>query len=183
MPGEKILVVDDDPIQLKLTRILLSAKGYDIETAESALSALEVAKTFRPSLIITDFELPDLDGLELAQQFKTNSELQNIPIVLLTSGSQGIDEQTARDHGCIGFMTKPIRAQTFAEQVGAFLRSGAGSPPAAGGALVLVVNDDSLERRILQERLKEAGFAVATAKDGADGLDQARQRLKPAWPS
>src|SRR5580693_1100592 len=120
MPSEKILVVDDDPIQLKLIRILLAAKAYDVETAETALAAIEALRTFRPALIITDFQLPDFDGLQLARQLKENPATRDIPVVLLTAGSQGIDEKTARDGGCLGFMTKPIRAQTFAEQVSSY---------------------------------------------------------------
>ena len=181
MPGQKILIVDDDPIHLKLTRILLSGKDYEVETAETAEYAIEIVRTFQPALIITDYQLPDFDGLELARRLKTNPPTQNIPVVLMTSISQGIDETIAKQAGCAGFIAKPIRAQTFAEHVKRFLVDGdPGTRAFSGaGALALVVNDDPVERRILQEQLKAIGFNTATAADGADGLEQAR-KLHPA---
>ncbi len=180
MPSEKLLIIDDDPIQLKLTRILLSAKGYFVETAETGQLAMEVLASFTPSLIITDYHLPDIDGLELARQIRANPGSGKIPIVMLTAGSGGVDEKSAREAGCIGLIMKPIRAQTFAEQVRIFLQGGpaSGSQPGAG-LLALVVNDDAAERRLLKERLGALGFTVAIAKDGADGLEQAR-KVKPA---
>ena len=180
MPNEKILIIDDDPIHLRLTRILLSAKGYIVESAETGQAAIEVLRAFVPNLIITDYQLPDIDGLELARQVRNNPLTNTIPIVLLTAGADGADEKLAREAGCVGFIMKPIRAQSFAEQVRIFVQGGTSISMMPGaGSLVLVVNDDSVERRILSERLVAEGFKVAIARDGADGLDQAR-RLQPA---
>jgi len=181
MPGQKVLIVDDDPIHLKLTGILLSGKDFEVETAETAEYALEVIRTFQPSLIITDYQLPDFDGLELARRLKANPSTQGIPVVLMTSISQGIDDVIAKQAGCAGFIAKPIRAQTFAEHVLRFLKdTDASTRPFTGaGLLALVVNDDAVERRILQEQLKAQGFNIAVAADGVDGLNQARS-LKPA---
>src|SRR3954462_4888096 len=107
MTGRKVLIVDDDPIYLKLTGILLSGKDFEVETAETAEYALEIIRTFLPSLIITDYQLPDFDGLELARRLKTNPLTQGIPVVLMTSISQGIDEAVAKQSGCAGFIAKP----------------------------------------------------------------------------
>jgi CheY-like chemotaxis protein len=83
--SERILVVDDDPIQLKLTRVLLSAKGYYVETAEAGSDALALAKAMRPTLVITDFQLPDLTGIELTKAIRSDPETAEIPVVLLTA--------------------------------------------------------------------------------------------------
>src|SRR5262245_32000855 len=147
MPGQKVLIVDDDPIHLKLTGILLSGKDFEVETAETAEYALEVIRNFQPSLIITDYQLPDFDGLELARRLKANPSTQNIPEVVMTTIYQGIDEGIAKPASCAGFTAKPTRAQTFAEHVLRFLTdTDTGTRSFTGaGLLELVVNDDPVE--------------------------------------
>jgi two-component system cell cycle response regulator DivK len=84
MPGESILVVDDNPANLKLARVLLASEGYEVRTAGDAEEALEVLTAFSPRLILMDLQLPGMDGLALTRQLKKDPKTRDIVIVALT---------------------------------------------------------------------------------------------------
>ena len=85
MAGEPILIVDDTPVNLKLTRILLVNEGYKVMTAASAEEALELLRSYHPQLILADIQLPGIDGLELTRRIKKNEETRDITVVALTA--------------------------------------------------------------------------------------------------
>ena len=85
MAGEAILIVDDTPVNLKLTRILLVNEGYKVLTAASAEEALELLRSFHPVLILADVQLPGMDGLELTRRVKQTEGMRDILIVALTA--------------------------------------------------------------------------------------------------
>src|ERR1039457_5009426 len=95
MAGESILVVDDTPVNLKLTRILLVNEGYKVMTAASGEEALELLHSFHPVLILTDIQLPGIDGLELTRRIRQNEARRDIPGVALTAFAMKGDEQRA----------------------------------------------------------------------------------------
>ncbi len=114
MAGEAILIVDDNPVYLKLIRVLLTAKGYDIRTATDAEEALAVLGTFRPRLILMDVQLPGMTGLELTQRLKSDPTTRNLIIVALTAYAMKGDEEKAL-HAAMGLSPsrstlKPCRA-------------------------------------------------------------------------
>ena len=78
MAGEPILIVDDTPVNLKLTRILLVNEGYKVMTAASAEEALELLRSYHPRLILADIQLPGIDGLELTRRIKKNEQTRDI---------------------------------------------------------------------------------------------------------
>src|SRR5262245_17515406 len=96
MADEKILVVDDNAMNLKLARMLLEAKGYKIQTAIDGFEALKLAEEIQPNLILLDIQLPGIDGLEVARRLKGNPVTQAIPIVALTAYAMKGDEEKAR---------------------------------------------------------------------------------------
>src|SRR5262245_57842518 len=104
MPGEPILIVDDTPVNLKLTRILLVNEGYEVLTAASAEEALEVLSGFHPDLVLADIQLPGIDGLELTRRIKQNAQTRDITVVALTAFTAQGDEQKALDAGCDGYI-------------------------------------------------------------------------------
>ena len=108
MPGEPILIVDDNPQNLKLARVLLAGEGYDVRTATDAEAALELLATFHPRLILMDLQLPGMDGLELTRQLKADPTRRDIVIVALTAYAMKGDEEKARAAGCDDYVTKPI---------------------------------------------------------------------------
>src|SRR4029077_10366175 len=107
MAGEPILVVDDTPVNLKLTRIVLANEGYKVLTAASAEEALELLRGYHPDLVLADIQLPGIDGLELTRRIKKNETTRDISVVALTAFATKGDEQKAIDAGCDGYITKP----------------------------------------------------------------------------
>lgn len=108
MAGETILVVDDTPINLKLTRILLAREGYATRTAASAEEALASLKESLPHLILADILLPGMDGLEFTRLVKADPRTRRIPVVALSALASADDEKRAREAGCDGYISKPI---------------------------------------------------------------------------
>lgn len=121
MAAEAILIVDDTPVNLKLTRILLTNEGYEVTTAASAEEALELLKSSHPSLVLADIQLPGMDGLELTRQIKQNPATKDILVVALTAYAMKGDEQRAMDAGCDGYITKPIDTRTLGMRLREYL--------------------------------------------------------------
>ena len=113
MAGEPILIVDDNALNLKLIRVLLTGHGYDVRAAADAEEALVVLQTFRPALILMDLQLPGMDGLELTRRLKADPARRQIVILALTAYAMKGDEQKARDAGCDGYIAKPIDTRTL----------------------------------------------------------------------
>jgi two-component system cell cycle response regulator DivK len=108
MAGEPILIIDDNPQNLKLARLILANQGYDVRTAADAEQALETLASYRPRLILMDLQLPGMDGLTLTRRLKGDPSRRDIPIVALTAYAMKGDEEKARDAGCDAYVTKPI---------------------------------------------------------------------------
>jgi CheY-like chemotaxis protein len=108
MASESILVVDDNPQNLKLARVVLCAEGYDVRTAVDAEDALTLLESFTPRLILMDVQLPGMDGLELTRQLKADPARRHIVIIAVTSYAMKGDDQKAFAAGCDGYMSKPI---------------------------------------------------------------------------
>lgn len=121
MAGEPILIVDDNPLNLKVIRVLLATEGYDVRTASDAEEALAVLQTFRPRLILMDLQLPGVDGLELTRRLKGDPATQDLTIVALTAYAMMGDEQKALDAGCDGYIPKPIDTRTLPSVVATYL--------------------------------------------------------------
>ena len=121
MAGEAILIVDDNPTNLKLVRVLLLGEGYDARTATDAEEALELLRSFHPRLILMDVQLPGMDGLELTRRLKANAKTREITVVALTAYAMKGDEQKALDAGCDGYIAKPIDTRNLPRLVGEYL--------------------------------------------------------------
>jgi CheY-like chemotaxis protein len=121
MAGAPILIVDDQPANLKLVAFLLEKAGHEVRTAASAPEALGILKAFHPRLILMDLQLPGMDGLALTRQLKADSNTRDITIVALTAYAMKGDEEKARQAGCDGYLTKPIDTRSFASRVAAYL--------------------------------------------------------------
>jgi two-component system, cell cycle response regulator DivK len=114
MAGEAILIVDDNPVNLKLLRITLAVAGYDVRTAVDAEQAVSVLASFRPRLILMDIQLPGMDGLELTRRLKADPATRKAIILAVTAYAMKGDEQRALASGCDGYITKPIDTRTLA---------------------------------------------------------------------
>jgi CheY-like chemotaxis protein len=122
MPGEPVLVIDDNPANAALITFLLKANGYDVRKAGDADEAVAILAGFRPRLIMMDLQLPGMDGLELTRRLKADDRTRDIVIVALTAYAMKGDEQRARAAGCDGYITKPIDTRTLPSVISEYIR-------------------------------------------------------------
>src|SRR2546423_15238610 len=128
MANEPILIVDDNPTNLKLARIVLEEAGFEIQTAVSASDALRVLEVFRPRLVLMDLQLPDLDGLELTRRLKQDARYADVVIVALTAYAMKGDEAKALAAGCAAYITKPIDVGELPKTIAAHLTAKSRAP-------------------------------------------------------
>jgi CheY-like chemotaxis protein len=132
--GEKtgtILIVDDNPLNLKLARVVLEMEGYPVRMAGDAQEALRSIDEERPMLILMDIQLPGMDGLELTRQLKSDPTTRGILIIAMTAFAMKGDDTKAIAAGCDGYVTKPIDITTFPDFLAGFLgKRGAARRPA-----------------------------------------------------
>jgi two-component system cell cycle response regulator DivK len=124
MSGEAILIVDDNPTNLKLARVVLANAGYQITAAANAEEALDRLTSLHPDLILMDIQLPDMDGLELTQRLKADPATRDIVIVAMTAYAMKGDAARAAGAGCDGYIVKPIDTRALPHQVAAHLDFG-----------------------------------------------------------
>ena len=110
-----ILIVDDEPLNLKLFALTLIKRGYRVLQATNGYHAFVLAHDGRPDLIVMDVQLPEISGLEVTRTLKDNIYTQNIPIVIATAFI--IDEDKLRESGCDGYMTKPYAMKDFIDLI------------------------------------------------------------------
>jgi CheY-like chemotaxis protein len=116
-----VLVVDDNPTNMKLVSDLLQFEGYRILNASDAESAHEIVRNTPPDLILMDIALPGMDGLTLTRLLKTGDATRHIVIVALTAFAMKGDDARAREAGCDGYITKPIDTRTLPGAVAGYL--------------------------------------------------------------
>ncbi len=121
--GQKILVVEDNELNLKLFCDLLRAHGYQAEPVRDGREAVERAHAFAPELIVMDIQMPHISGLELIEQMKTDEALKSIPIMAVTAYAAKGDEERIRDAGAEGYVSKPISLLRFVEAVAGLLEA------------------------------------------------------------
>jgi two-component system cell cycle response regulator DivK len=119
--GQKILVVEDNELNLKLFCDLLRAHSYAVEPVRDGREALERASVFSPDLIVMDIQMPHISGLELIERLKSDGELRRTPIMAVTAYAAKGDEERIRSAGAEGYVSKPISVMKFVEAVRALL--------------------------------------------------------------
>ena len=120
----KILVVEDNPMNMELTVDLLESYGYEVEQAEDGSEALDlVNENNNFDLILLDMQLPKMDGLEVLNHLKKSDNSKNIPVVALTAHAMRGDEDKFINAGCKGYISKPIDIHKFKETVSGYVDS------------------------------------------------------------
>jgi CheY-like chemotaxis protein len=113
----RVLIVDDNPTNLKLVAYLVRANGYEVDTAGDAEAALAAIAAHRPALILMDLQLPGIDGLELTRRLKSDPATRGIKIIAVTAYAMRGDEDKAREAGCDDYVTKPIDTRGLPELI------------------------------------------------------------------
>ena len=119
--GQKILIVEDNELNLRLFCDLLRAHGFEVEPVRDGREALERAREFEPELVVMDIQMPHISGLELIEQMKQEEALAPVPVLAVTAYAAKGDEERIRDAGAEGYVSKPISVMKFVEAVRALL--------------------------------------------------------------
>ena len=118
----KILIVEDNALNIKLFCDLLAAHGHEPEAVTDSRNALDAARSFSPDLVITDIQLPHVSGLDLIRLIRNDEKLADIPIMAVTAYSALGDEQRIREAGAQAYVSKPISVVRFAQTVDELLK-------------------------------------------------------------
>jgi two-component system cell cycle response regulator DivK len=118
----RILVVEDNDKNLKLTRDVLEFAGYTVEVATTGEEAVAQALASVPDLILMDLQLPGMDGHEALARLRADPDTQRVPVVALTASAMPMDRERALSAGFDGFLEKPISVREFPDQVRRHLR-------------------------------------------------------------
>ena len=121
MKQHTILIVDDNPLNMKLSRVLLAGEGYRVLTAADATEAMSVVQDCHPQLILMDIQLPGVDGLELTRRLKADPSTRDIAILGLTAYAMKGDEERILAAGCDGYIPKPIDTRALPTFIKRFL--------------------------------------------------------------
>lgn len=119
--NNNILVIEDNEQNLYLVTFLLEQSGFNIFAARSGPEGIETAGRIEPDLILLDIQLPIMDGYAVAHELRQNPDLQNVPIVAVTSYAMVGDKEHALQAGCTGYIEKPINPATFVAEIERYL--------------------------------------------------------------
>jgi two-component system cell cycle response regulator DivK len=120
--AKTVLIIEDEPKNLKLFRDLLQRFGYETVEATDGEQGVELARARRPNLILMDIMMPKMDGLEATRILKADTTTKNIPIIALTSYAMKGDKERALEAGCDGYIAKPVDIQELLKAVEHFLQ-------------------------------------------------------------
>ena len=129
----KILIVEDNALNIKLFCDLLAAHGHEPEAVTDSRAALDAARNFSPDLVITDIQLPHVNGLDLIRLIRADEKLADVPIMAVTAYSARGDEERIRAAGAQAYVSKPISVVKFAQTVDDLLGKAGPEPATATG--------------------------------------------------
>ena len=118
---KKVLIVEDNDLNMKLFNDLLVAHGYGTLQTRDGIEALALARQHHPDLILMDIQLPEISGLQVTQWIKKDDDLRMIPVIAVTAFAMKGDEEKIRDGGCEAYIAKPISVASFLRTIEQFL--------------------------------------------------------------
>jgi len=123
MPKNKILIAEDNPLNMRMLEMLLMARGYPfLLKAVNGEEALEIAIKEKPALILMDIQLPKMNGLEVTRRLKRMPSLRHIPIIALTAYAMKGDREKCLGAGCDAYLSKPVSTRELSKVIGRILR-------------------------------------------------------------
>lgn len=128
MNDRRILVIEDNPLNLELVTEILTAAGYVVVPAPTAEDGLRSAREDPPALILMDIRLPGMDGYQAIRALRSDARTQGIPTVALTAQAMKGDEAAVRDAGFDGYIAKPIDTRALPDHIAGFIRSRSAGP-------------------------------------------------------
>jgi CheY-like chemotaxis protein/class 3 adenylate cyclase len=170
-----IVLADDSPLIHRHTVPILEDEGYEVISANDGAEALEIIRARRPDLVITDVEMPRLDGYGLCKALKDDDDTAHLPVLICSSLGESADLERGFDAGADDYLVKPVIPEELITRVHDLV---AGGMPASRER-VLVVDDSPAQRHYVADCLARQGFDVVTAENGQVALDKARAQ-RPA---
>ncbi len=164
-----VLLCDDSPMIHRYTTPILEDDGYEVVNAMDGAEGLRLARERRPDLVLTDVEMPRLDGYELCKALKTGTDTAHIPVLICSTLGEATDLERGFDAGADDYMVKPVVPEELSTRVRALF---AGTLPASRER-ILVVDDSPAQRHFVADCLARQGFEVITAENGKIGLEKA----------
>ena len=119
--GKKVMIVEDNELNMKLFHDLLEAHGVETIQARDGKNVLALARQHKPDLVLMDIQLPEVSGLDITKWLKEDDELKSIPVIAVTAFAMKGDEQKIREGGCEDYISKPISVIKFIETVQKYL--------------------------------------------------------------
>jgi DNA-binding response OmpR family regulator len=163
MKKYRLIVIDDSQDMLELLKFNLVSEGYEVKAFFNAVDALKYVTTENTDMVITDWMLPEMDGLDLCRNLKHNPSTQEIPVVMLTGKSDEIDVVTALEVGAEEFIPKPVRIKEMLTRLKKILRRRSGEVAVTAAT---TGNKESIVRGRLQ--LDLASYTVSIADEPLD---------------
>jgi len=170
-----IVLADDSPLIHHHTVPILEDEGYEVRSAHDGVEALELVRAHQPDLLITDVEMPRLDGYGVCKALKDDPATAHLPVLICSSLGEATDLERGFDAGADDYLVKPVLPEELSTRVRALVR---GHLPGARER-VLVVDDSPAQRHYVADCLARQGFEVVTAEDGKVALAKA-QAVRPA---
>jgi DNA-binding response OmpR family regulator len=170
-----IVLADDSPMIHRHTVPILEDDGYEVKSAYDGLEALVLVRAHQPDLVITDVEMPKLDGYGVCKELKSDPATAHLPVLICSSLGEATDLERGFDAGADDYLVKPVIPEELSTRVRALVQ---GTMPGARER-VLVVDDSPAQRHYVADCLARQGFDVATAEDGKVALQKA-QAVRPA---
>ena len=196
MKNIKILVVEDNALNMKLVRSLLHLGKYEVLETDDGEKGLLMMQKHRPDLVLMDIQLPGMNGLEVTSLMRENPDLREIPVIALTSYAMEGDRQRAIEAGCTGYVTKPIDTRTFLKTIQQYLPTESNvslqshspddnkvsaSPNKINGKYlpkILIVDDEPLNTKLLSAQIPSDRYSVVCAYCGREALEIA-EKIRP----
>lgn len=119
MSSKKIIIIEDNPVNLKLAKDILEAEGYEVFSAIDGISGFKLAleKYKEINLVLLDLKLPDINGIEIIKKLKSEKKTRNIPIIVISAHAMEADIKNSMDAGSADYITKPINIKEFLDRV------------------------------------------------------------------
>jgi len=170
-----ILLADDSPLIHRHTVPILEDDGYEVRSANDGAEAIELARAITPDLVITDVEMPRVDGYGVCKALKADPATAHVPVLICSSLGEAADLERGFDAGADDYLVKPVIPEELSTRVRALVQ---GSLPASRER-ILVVDDSPAQRHYVADCLARQGFEVVTADNGKTALERA-QAVRPA---
>jgi two-component system cell cycle response regulator len=175
MADRTVLVIEDDPLNMKLVNAILGRGNYRVIQSMDAETGIMLAREHRPGLILMDIQLPGLDGLSATRLIKQDAGLMNTPVVALTSYAMEGDREKAMEAGCSDYITKPIDTRSFLDRIARVARQDEKGRTSKGGKYmkkIMIVDDEPLNIKLLAARLNQGKYDIITTYSGEEALEK-----------